>query len=249
MASTPRKPPGSADSAADISAIGDIFAFLGLFFSTLFALMLFAAVLTDSYGRMALADAQPAPSAAAAQPSEQPAASLPAEQPAEPSVMQRAIAAIDRAGIASGVARGVLMVVLFSVSVLLLNAARERSRHRIARGFSWVYALLAVLLLGLAVIQIDTTDYTARSYVSLLGVTFVFCLFAAVLTAAGDAAPYVRIFMAPFAMIGLLHIVLLVFSRGITLDLYFLGRLGVFGFIGLVLIGFYYAGQLVEAAK
>jgi hypothetical protein len=242
MASTPRKPPGSADSAADISAIGDIFAFLSLFFSTLFALMLFAAVLTDSYGRMALGKTQLAPSAGVAQPSEQPSASLPAEQPAEPSVMQRAIAAIDRAGIASGVARGVLMVVLFSVSVLLLNAARERSRHRIARGFSWVYALLAVLLLGLAVIQIDTTDYTARSYV-------VFCLFAAVLTAAGDAAPYVRIFMAPFAMIGLLHIVLLVFSRGITLDLYFLGRLGVFGFIGLVLIGFYYAGQLVEAAK
>jgi hypothetical protein len=246
MASTPRKPPG-ADSGADVSSIGDIFALVSLLLCTLFALMLFAAVLTDSYGRIALAEAAAAPTS---QPSPTTAAS-PKDGAAqvEPGMVQRAVAAIDRAGIASGLARGVLMVVLFIVSMLLLNAARARSRRRMARSFAWVYAVLAVLLLGLAVIQIDTTPYSARSYFSLLGVTFVFCVFAAVLTAAGDATPYVRIFMAPFAMIGLLHVALLVFSRGITLDLYFLGRLGVFGFVGLVIIGFYYAGQLVEAAK
>ena len=162
---------------------------------------------------------------------------------------QRAIAAIDRAGIASGLARGILMVVLFAVSMLLLHAARERWRVRMSRAFAWVYLVLAVLLLGLGVAQFDTTDFGARSYLSVLGVTFIFCVFAAVLAVSGDAAPYMRIFMVPFAMIGLIHVALLVFSRGITLDAYFAGRLGIFGFIGVVLVGLFYAGQLIEASK
>ena len=230
----PARPP-TADN--QLALLGDAAAFLTLLLATLFALSLFSAVLMDSYGRTALQTASAAGDVATG-----------ATAPDDPGLVKRAVAAIDRAGIASGVARAILMIVLFGIAAFLLQAARRHWRERLARVFSWIYLALAALLLGLGVLYFAEATYALRSYVAVLGVTVVFVACAIVLVVLGDAREYLRYFGVPFILIVVMNVALFAFMRGVTLDLAFAGRLGVFAFIFVLLGVFAYAGKLIEAA-
>ncbi len=230
----PARPP-AADN--QLAVLGDAAAFLTLLLATLFAISLFSAVLMDSYGRAALQTASAAGDVTAG-----------AAAPDDPGLLKRAVAAIDRAGIASGVARGILMIVLFAIAAFLLQAARPFWRVRLARVFSWIYLVLAALLLGLGVLYFAEANYALRSYAAVLGVTGVFVACAIVLVVLGDAREYLRYFGAPFILILVMNVALFAFMRGVTLDWAFAGRLGVFVFVFVLLGVFAYAGKLIEAA-
>ncbi len=230
----PARPP-AADN--QLALLGDAAALLALLLATLFALSLFSAVLMDCYGRAALLTTGAAGDVVAG-----------ASAPTDPGLLKRAVAAIDRAGIASGIARGILMIVLFGTAAFLLRAARPPWRLGLARVFSWVYLVLAALLLGLGVLYFAEASYALRSYVAVLAVTVVFVVCAIVLVVLGDAREYLRYFSVPFILIVVMNVALFAFMRGVTLDWEFAGRLGVLLLIFALLGVFAYAGKLIEAA-
>jgi hypothetical protein len=226
MKSAPRHTNGDQ---AGLAVFGDLAALLANVLSALFSLTLFAAVATASYGRMMLL-----PAAASS-------------DSGNGDLLARAVAAVDSAGIASGLARGILMLVLFVIAVLMLAAARTPVKIMLARVFAVFYMLLACFQLALGVAYFDNGPYELQPYAAVMSATLLFTAFTIVLGVSGNVASWFAYFVVPFVLVALMHIVMLVFSRQITLDVYFAGRLAVFFVIGFILIAYAYVGKLVDA--
>jgi hypothetical protein len=206
-----------------MTLLGDMAALIALSLSLLFSFSMFAAVLTSTYVRMVTAGG-------------------------DPGFVTRVLAEIDRTGIGNALARGGLMVVLFIVAALMLASAGTRARKLMARAFSVLYTTLAVLLMLLGVSYLDNSAYSVRDFVSVTGVALVLVLFSIVLATIGDIPAWLPYFGVPFIAVLLLHALLLTFTRAITPDLYFAGRLLIFVVIGLIVVAYRYAGALIDAA-
>lgn len=210
-----------------ISFAGDIFVFCAMCLATVFALALFMSVTLATYGRLAIADGNSA----------------------TPGFLARVVSVVDGAGITGGIARGLVMLVLFGVSVALMRGAHRVWRVRLARVFSWVYVVFAFLLMIAGVLLFHAYPFAARDYFILIAVALCFTVFSAILAGVGGAEAYLSYFAASFVVVALLNIILFVFSRNVALDGLFAGRMGLFAVIGMIASIYGYAGKMIEAIR
>ncbi len=206
---------------------GDVFVFCAIGLATVFAFALFLSVTLATYGRL-LATGTSMPT---------------------PGILGQVVRMADSAGLAGGFARGLVMLVLFGVSVALMRGAHRVWRIRLARTFAWIYLALAFMLLFVGVMLFHSYAFSAQDYFILVAVAVCFTIFSAILAAVGGAEAYLSYFAGAFVIVALLNIVMFVFSRHVALDGLFAGRMGLFVVIGLIAGIFGYAGKLIEAVR
>lgn len=214
----------------------NVFAGIALLLSLVFAMQVVVSVITILYGD----GTTPALAAAPAAPITPP--------PDEASILVRIARRVNEASLGSSLARGVLMVVFFTVSTVLLRMADQKPVDWMARVASWFYVFWAAVMLGAGVYVFDQYEYTLFAYAGTILATVVFALFSVILISMRTSSADLRSFGALFVIVLLAHLLLLAVSRIFGPDLYSLGRLLIFGVITLILLGFAYAAQLIKAA-
>ncbi len=214
----------------------NVFAGIALVLSLFFALQVFSSVITILYGPEIAAAQAAAPAAPIVPP------------PSEPGALLRIIRKVDSLSLGGALARGVLMVVFFVVSAVMLRMANAGMRDNAAWIASWIYVIFAAIMLGAGVVKFDSDEYTLYQFAATVLASVVFALFAVVLISMRTSSADLRSFGALFIIVLLAHLLLLAISRIFGADLYSLGRLLIFGVIGLILLGFAYAAQLIKAA-
>ena len=165
----------------------NVFAGIALLLSLLFAVQVVVSVITILYGDGTTIARAAAPAAPITPP------------PDGAGILVRIARRVNDASLGSALARGVLMVVFFTVSAVLLRMADQRPVDWMARFASWFYVFWAAVMLGAGVYVFDQYDYTLFAYASTILATVVFALFSVILISMRTSSADLRSFRPAFA--------------------------------------------------